>query len=189
MAEGAGGGALRAESRITPPKIQGGAAEVNTPASFPTLSHNFLFADFAGAASDEHRHVVHLLRAFTRVADDRRLSASTRALMADPANECLYSAASVWEIAIKNGLPKRSLGIPAVDFRREVEAAGFRPLPVLPAHAAEVESLPHLHEDPFDRLLLAQARAEDCLFLTADAILPTNKNSVRWNNWDSGTAS
>ena len=41
MVEGAGGGALRAESRITPPKIQGGAAEVNTPASFPTLSHNF----------------------------------------------------------------------------------------------------------------------------------------------------
>ena len=113
------------------------------------------------------------------ITDDRRLSARVRALMADSGNECFYSAASVWEIAIKNGLPKRSLGIPAVDFRREVEAAGFRPLPVLPAHAAEVESLPHLHEDPFDRLLLAQARAENCLFLTADAILPEYGEPVR----------
>ena len=106
------------------------------------------------------------------ITDDRRLSARVRALMADPANECLYSAASVWEVAIKNGLPKRSLGIPAEAFRREVEAAGFRPIPVSPAHAAAVEFLPHLHEDPFDRVLVAQARAEDCALLTADSILP-----------------
>ena len=63
------GVALRAESRITPPKIQGGAAEVNTPASFPTLSHNFLFADFAGAASDEHRHVVRKRDLLAEAAD------------------------------------------------------------------------------------------------------------------------
>ncbi len=113
------------------------------------------------------------------ITDDGRLSASARALMADPANECLYSAASVWEVAIKNGLPKRSLGIPAEAFRREVEAAGFRPLAVSPAHAAAVESLPHLHEDPFDRILLAQARAEDCTLLTSDSILPSYGEPVR----------
>ena len=106
------------------------------------------------------------------ITDDRRLSARVRSLMADPANECLYSAASVWEVSIKNGLPKRSLGIPAEAFRREVETAGFRPLAVSPAHAAAVESLPHLHEDPFDRVLVAQARAEDCTLLTADSVLP-----------------
>ena len=106
------------------------------------------------------------------ITDDRRLPARVRALMADPANECLYSAASVWEVAIKNGLPKRSLGIPADAFRREVETAGFRPLAVSPEHAAMVESLPHVHEDPFDRLLVAQARAENCTLLTSDSILP-----------------
>ena len=113
------------------------------------------------------------------ITDDRRLSASARALMADPGNECLYSAASVWEVAIKNGVPKRSLGIPAEAFRREVEAAGFRPLAVSPAHVAAVESLPHLHEDPFDRILLAQARAEDCTLLTSDSILPGYGEPVR----------
>ena len=113
------------------------------------------------------------------ITDDRRLSASARALMADPGNECLYSAASVWEVAIKNGVPKRSLGIPAEAFRREVEAAGFRPLAVSPAHTAAVESLPHLHEDPFDRILLAQARVEDCTLLTADSILPSYGEPVR----------
>ena len=113
------------------------------------------------------------------ITDDRRLSARVRALLADPANECFYSAASVWEVAIKNGLPKRSLGIPADAFRREVEEAGFRPLPVRPEHAAAVENLPHLHEDPFDRLLLAQARAEGCILLTSDSVLPAYGDPVR----------
>ena len=113
------------------------------------------------------------------ITDDRRLSARVRALMSDPANECLYSAASVWEVAIKNGVPKRSLGIPAEAFRREVEAAGFRPLAVSPAHAAAVESLTHVHEDPFDRVLVAQARAENCTLLTADSVLPDYGDPVR----------
>ena len=65
-----------------------------------------------------------------------------------------------------------AVGIPAEAFRREVEAAGFRPLAVSPAHAAAVESLPHVHEDPFDRVLVAQARDEDCTLLTADSVLP-----------------
>lgn len=113
------------------------------------------------------------------ITDDRRLSARARALLADSANECFYSAASVWEVAIKNGLPKRSLGIPAASFRREVEKAGFRPILVFPEHAAAVESLPHLHEDPFDRLLLAQARAESCVLLTSDSVLPTYGEPVQ----------
>lgn len=113
------------------------------------------------------------------ITDDRRLSSRARALMADAANECLYSAASVWEVAVKNGIPKRSLGIPAESFRREVEAAGFRPLDVSPEHAAAMESLPHVHGDPFDRLLLAQARAEGCTLLTSDSVLPTYGDPVQ----------
>ena len=81
---GRAGVALRAESRITPPKIQGGAAEVKTPASFPTLSHNFgkprsarrIRAARAGlerprqaAASDEHRHVVRKRDLLAEAAD------------------------------------------------------------------------------------------------------------------------
>ena len=52
-------------------------------------------------------------------------------------------------------------------------------LPLSPAHAAAVESLPHLHEDPFDRILLAQARAEDCTLLASDSILPDYGEPVR----------
>lgn len=106
------------------------------------------------------------------ISGDRRFPARARELLAESGVEAFFSAASVWEVSIKNGLPRRSLGIPADAFRRECLAAGFRELPVGARHAAAVESLPHRHEDPFDRLLLAQAMEEDCVLLTHDTVLP-----------------
>ena len=106
------------------------------------------------------------------ISGDRRFPARARELLAVSGSEAFFSAASVWEVSIKNGLPRRSLGIPADAFRRECLAAGFRELPVGARHAAAVESLPHRHEDPFDRLLLAQAMEEDCILLTHDTVLP-----------------
>lgn len=113
------------------------------------------------------------------IAGDPRFPAKVRSLLAESGAEAFFSAASVWEVAIKNGLPRRSLGIPADAFRRECLAAGFRELSVGARHAAAVESLPHRHEDPFDRLLLAQAMEKDCVLLTHDTVLPTYGAPVR----------
>ncbi len=113
------------------------------------------------------------------IVDDPAFPPRVRKLLAESGAEAYFSAASVWEVAIKNGLPRRSLGIPADAFRRECLAAGFRELPVASRHAAAIESLPHRHEDPFDRILLAQAIEEDCTFLTHDTLLPSYGPPVR----------
>jgi PIN domain nuclease of toxin-antitoxin system len=99
------------------------------------------------------------------LASDQRLSERHRAILLSTA-EVYFSAASVWEIAIKKGLGK----LKAPDRLAEIlPRAGFRPLSVTAAHAEAVASLPLHHADPFDRLLIAQARAEKFTLLTADA--------------------
>ncbi len=106
------------------------------------------------------------------IAGDERLPARVRALLADPGNDFRFSAASVWEVAIKNALPRRALGISGNSFRREVLAAGFREIPVSSEHAAVVETLPPVHQDPFDRLLVAQAKADGLVLVTHNLLLP-----------------
>lgn len=88
------------------------------------------------------------------------------AAVADASNPVLVSAASVWEIAIK-----RSLGKLEIEQRwpRALIQLGFDQCPVTAEHAAAVEALPWLHRDPFDRLLVAQARLEEATLVTADA--------------------
>jgi PIN domain nuclease of toxin-antitoxin system len=101
---------------------------------------------------------------------DRRVPPDTLALLADPANLLYASAASVWEIAIKVGLGK--LDLPrnvATWLPRELYESGMTPLPITADHAARVETLPPHHRDPFDRLLIAQALAENLTIVTADA--------------------
>jgi PIN domain nuclease of toxin-antitoxin system len=102
------------------------------------------------------------------VAASKRLSAKARALLTDPANDVLYSAASVWEIAIKSGLGRADFKVDLPALLRAFEAAGFVELAITAAHAARVISLPDLHKDPFDRLLVAQALSEPALLLTND---------------------
>ena len=106
------------------------------------------------------------------IAGDERLPARVRALLADQGNDFRFSAASVWEVAIKNALPRRSLGISGESFRREVLAAGFREISISSEHAAVVETLPPVHQDPFDRLLVAQAKADGLVLVTHDSFLP-----------------
>jgi PIN domain nuclease of toxin-antitoxin system len=101
------------------------------------------------------------------LADPARLPAEARRLV-DRA-DVYVSAASIWEISIKAALGKLS-----ADPREVVaalEPAGFLPLPISVEHAARVASLPPLHRDPFDRLLVAQALAEPMRLLTTDATL------------------
>ncbi len=97
--------------------------------------------------------------------DDSRLSRKARALMADPANMLTVSAATAWEIAIKQALGKMRLD---GALEQEVREQGFIMLPVTFAHAAETLTLPAIHRDPFDRMLVAQARVESLPLLTVD---------------------
>lgn len=99
------------------------------------------------------------------LASDKRLPKRHRAILLSTA-EVYFSAASVWEIAIKKSLGK--LRAPA-RLAEILPRAGFRPLNVTAIHAEAVACLPPHHADPFDRLLIAQARAEKFTLLTADA--------------------
>ncbi len=99
-------------------------------------------------------------------ADDDRLGADARQMI-QFASEVRFSAASAWEIAIKVGIGKLTLPRNA-DIAAELAHSGFVALPVEIVHADEVRRLPALHRDPFDRLLVAQARVEALTLVTAD---------------------
>lgn len=101
-------------------------------------------------------------------AEPQRLSASARALFDDADNVLVFSAASIWEIAIKSSLGRTDFSIDPRVFRRALLDNGYHELPIDGAHAAAVIDLPPLHRDPFDRLLVAQSRMEGITLLTAD---------------------
>lgn len=102
------------------------------------------------------------------LADRSRLSPAARALLEDPENECWVSSASAWELAIKVRLGKHRLAFPLAELEEAIEEAGFRSLPVTMRHALAVERIDTAHQDPFDRLLLAQCQSETLRLLTAD---------------------
>ena len=101
----------------------------------------------------------------------RRLSPAARALLEDEANELLFSAASLWEVAIKQQLGREDFRADARLLRRGLLDNGYAELPVTSAHATAFDLLPPLHKDPFDRMLIAQAVVEGIMLLTADANL------------------
>jgi PIN domain nuclease of toxin-antitoxin system len=98
--------------------------------------------------------------------DDARLGPRARDTIARAAEVCV-SAASVWEIAIKSGLGKLTLPR-SYDIVAELEIDGFQPMPVDIAHAQATSSLPQIHRDPFDRMLVAQSMVEGLVLITAD---------------------
>lgn len=103
------------------------------------------------------------------LVEPERISAAGQALISEEANTILVSSASVWEIAIKFGLGRK--GAPPFSGRdavRYFNQAGYRLLPITDAHAAAIEDLPPTHGDPFDRMLLSQARCESAYLLTHD---------------------
>lgn len=102
------------------------------------------------------------------VAGSRLLKPAARRLI-ESADEVHVSAASIWEIAIKARLGK--IEADPQELAAAIDASGFVQLPVSVMHAAGVAGLPLHHNDPFDRLLIAQALAEPLRFLTADAAL------------------
>lgn len=108
-----------------------------------------------------------------------RLSAKAQALLEDPQNELLFSAASLWEIVIKSGLGRSDFQVDARVLRRSLLDNGYQELTISSEHAVYIDNLPPIHKDPFDRILVAQASFEGITLLTADALVAQYPGPVR----------
>jgi PIN domain nuclease of toxin-antitoxin system len=96
------------------------------------------------------------------------LPPDAQTLMSEPENELFFSVASLWEIVIKCGLGREDFKVDPQVFRRSMLDNGYHELPILSGHVVAVGTLPTIHKDPFDRLLVAQAIVEGIMLLTAD---------------------
>lgn len=112
------------------------------------------------------------------ITDSPKLSKKAREILLSENNNIYYSFSNVWEIAIKHSLHKSNITFSSQRFEEMCKLAGFSFLETKCNHAFMVETLKHAdnapreHRDPFDRLLLAQAKAENMFFLTHDELIP-----------------
>jgi len=118
------------------------------------------------------KYLVDTHLAIWSVADSGKLSATAAELLGDNRSRFFFSAASVWEIAIKRTKHPDAIPIGADEARCLFLEAGYRELPVTARHSAAVELLPSLHADPFDRIIVAQAQLEGMKLLTHDHLIP-----------------
>jgi PIN domain nuclease of toxin-antitoxin system len=111
-------------------------------------------------------------------SEPEKLSTRAATLIEDPENELLFSAISIWEVALK--APRRAdfLVDPSV-LRRDLVDNGYAEVPLTSAHALALASLPAIHKDPFDRMLVAQALVDGATLLTSDAILARYPGPIR----------
>jgi PIN domain nuclease of toxin-antitoxin system len=110
---------------------------------------------------------------------DNRLSRQARRLIHDSKNELFFSAASLWEIAIKRALGRADFRTEPSVLRRALLDHRYQELPITGDHAVRVAELPTLHKDPFDRLLVAQALVEGVTLLTTDQVVARYAGPVR----------
>lgn len=103
------------------------------------------------------------------LSDDIKLSAYAKSIIANPNNIVFVSSASTWEITIKKSLGK--LKSPD-NLEQAIGECGFLHLSITIKHSIEVANLPKLHEDPFDRIIIAQAISENLSIITKDNIIP-----------------
>ncbi len=108
-----------------------------------------------------------------------RLSDEARELIEDTHNELCFSAASIWEVAIKSALGRRDFAIDARLLRRGLLDNDYKELPVASEHAAAIDGLPPIHKDPFDRLLIAQSMIEGMMLITADKLVSQYPGPIR----------
>ena len=101
-------------------------------------------------------------------AEPKRLSDQAHELIADQRNRLYFSAASLWEVVIKNGLQRPDFHVDPHLLRRGLVENGYDELPISAAHTLGISHLPPIHKDPFDRILVAQAEYEGFLLLTTD---------------------
>lgn len=108
-----------------------------------------------------------------------RLSANAGKLIDNPENELLFSAASLWEVAIKRRLGRDDFQVDPRLLRRGLLDNGYGELPIGGDHVVAIESLPAIHKDPFDRILVAQATVEGITLLTTDSLVGQYPGPIR----------
>lgn len=111
--------------------------------------------------------------------EPRRLSKAARALIGNPDNELLFSAASLWEVIIKQGLGREDFNVDARLLRRGLLDNGYSELPIMSHHVVATQGLPPIHKDPFDRILVAQATVEGVTLLTRDSVVSQYPGPIR----------
>ena len=100
--------------------------------------------------------------------DPGRLSSKAQDLLSDPATELIFSTASIWEVVIKNALGRDDFRVDPRQLRDGLIQNDYSELAIRSEHALAVGSLPPIHKDPFDRILIAQAQVENVTLLTTD---------------------
>jgi PIN domain nuclease of toxin-antitoxin system len=108
-----------------------------------------------------------------------RLRRQARELLEDSSNDVIFSVASLWEISIKFALDREDFPFDPRRVRGAALAMGFRELEITAEHTFQTNQLPHLHKDPFDRLLIAQAVVENLTLLTTDKKVARYPGAVR----------
>ena len=112
------------------------------------------------------------------ITDSPRLSTRARELIVAPRSSIWVSAATVWEITIKHSLGRGDMPVSGQDALRYFRESGYRLLAIEAEHAAAIADLPPHHQDPFDRLLVAQALTEPMRLLTHDPIVARYSDSI-----------
>ena len=112
-------------------------------------------------------------------SEPEKLSRQAVALIVDPANDPIFSTASIWEIAIKHALGRQDFQADPGIVRRGLLDRGYEELPVLGPHAVAVRNLPFIHKDLFDRILIAQSMVEGITLVTADRVVARYSGSIR----------
>ncbi|MCR4953397.1 MAG: type II toxin-antitoxin system VapC family toxin [Treponema sp.] len=110
---------------------------------------------------------------------DNELSEKAWKILLDPENEIYYSSINIWETQIKHLKHEKEINFSGDDLNKMSIAAGLKCLHLRPEHCIELKSLvydeknaPHPHKDPFDRILICQAKAENMLLMTHDSLIP-----------------
>lgn len=111
--------------------------------------------------------------------DSAQLSEAARKVILDESSIVNFSAASIWEVAIKSGLGREDFEADPKSLRDALNENGWNEMAITGEHAVAMKDLPPIHKDPFDRMLLAQARAEGMTLLTSDALVARYPGDVR----------
>lgn len=112
------------------------------------------------------------------ITDSPKLPLKARDLIASPRTNVWISTASIWEIAIKHSLSRGDMPISGHEALRYFSESGYRQLPIEAVHAVAVEDLPAHHNDPFDRILVAQALVEPMRLMTHDALVALYSDTI-----------
>jgi PIN domain nuclease of toxin-antitoxin system len=111
--------------------------------------------------------------------DPERLSSKAKRLISNPENNLFFSAANLWEMTIKNGLGRKDFKLNIRALHQGLLENNYHELPILSQHTIAIDSLPAIHKDPFDRILIAQAIIEEMTLLTADTLIAEYPGPVK----------